>query len=465
MSVNEYTASVSRPPAAAKELLEGLQIDPQHRVRGAVRRQRSEVRGRRGVQLALMVAVTAGLGAGYVMKTRPVAVDVFTVAAAADGSAPTLTAGGYVRAARVVYVTPRVPGRLAALYVKEGDEVQAGGLIAQIDSRDLEQEAAEARANHELAQARLRSLLAGSRPEEIAEAKARADAVARAQERFERDLARSRALFEAGILSAQAFDQAKTESLVGEGQLEAARQSLALVVAGPRQEDVGAARAAVAAAHARWASARDRLGYAQVRAPIAGRVLRKLRNAGDFVSPDVPYIEGYETVAVGSPVVALADLGPQEVAADVNETDVARLSLRQPVEVAPNAYPEEVLHGFVTQIAPRADKNKNTLEVKVTLEKAGRVLPYDMSVKLGFLGREPRSDRARGLRIPVSALRERDGRQLVFVVSDSRASLRVVETGSREAEMVAVTKGLAEGDRVIAPALDALEEGTPVRVR
>jgi RND family efflux transporter MFP subunit len=164
-------------------------------------------------------------------------------------------------------------------------------------------------------------------------------------------------------------------------------------------------------------------------------------------------------------VVSLADLGPQEVAADVNETDVARLSLQQPVEVAPNAYPEEILHGFVTQIAPRADKNKNTLEVKVTLEKAGRVLPYDMSVKLSFLGRKPKSDRTPGLRIPVSALRERDGRKLVFVVSHSRASLRVVETGAREAETVAVTKGLAEGDRVIAPALDTLEEGARVRVK
>jgi hypothetical protein len=84
MSVNEYTASASRPAGVAKELLEGL-------------------------QLALMLAVTAALGAW----------------AAADAPVPTLTAGGYVRAARVVYVTPRVRGRILALHVKEGDEVQA----------------------------------------------------------------------------------------------------------------------------------------------------------------------------------------------------------------------------------------------------------------------------------------------------------------------------------------------------
>ncbi|HLA79481.1 MAG TPA: efflux RND transporter periplasmic adaptor subunit, partial [Vicinamibacteria bacterium] len=271
-------------------------------------------------------------------------------------------------------------------------------------------------------------------------------------------------LFQAGIVSAQALDQARTEHQVGEGNLEAARQVLARVEAGPRREDIAAAGAGLTAARARWIGASHRLEYAKVRAPIAGRVLKKFRNAGDFVSPDTPHLEGYETVAVGSPVVSLADLGRQQVSVDVNQTDIARIALHQRVEVSSQAYPEDVWVGSVTQISPRADKNKNTIEVKVTLEAAARVLPYDMSVKLDFLGQAPASGSS-AVRIPAAALVEKEGRHVVFVVADSRASERPVEVGARQDEMVALTKGLVEGDRVIVSGLDQLKDGSPIRLK
>ncbi len=449
-----------------KELLAGLQIGPESRSIGTVRPRRLALSRRKGLLIASLASIPAFLWFWHLTR-RPIVVEVFTVPArsAAGGTAPTLTAGGYARAGKVVFVAPRVSGRLSTVAVQEGDEVRAGDLIAVIDSRDLEQEAVEARANHEFAEATLRRLRAGSRPEEIAEAKAKVQVVARASERAERDLARSRELFDAGIISAQTFDQAKTEYLVGEGNLDAARQSLALVVAGPRAEELEAAKAALAAAHARWTSANNRLGYARVLAPIAGRVLRKFRNVGDYVSPDVPHLEGSETVAVGSPVVSLADLGPQEVSVDVNETDIPKVSLHQAVQVSQNAYPEEMLPGSVTQISPRADRNKNTVEVKVTLEDPSKQLPYDASVKLSFIGRPTTPALPQGFRIPSQAAVERDGRRVVFVAAGSRAALRVVETGAGENGMVEVVKGLTEGDRVIVSSPASLKEGTPIRVK
>jgi len=174
-----------------KELLEGLQIDTERRSPVPVRRSRALPR-RTLLTVPALLAAPLALGAWYAASSRPAAVEVFTVPSAAGpgAPAPTLTAGGYVRAARVVYVAPRVSGRLASLSVKEGDEVQAGDLIAEIDSRDLEQETAEARANYELAQASLSKMQAGSRPEEIAEARARVQAVARATQKAEREAAR-----------------------------------------------------------------------------------------------------------------------------------------------------------------------------------------------------------------------------------------------------------------------------------
>jgi RND family efflux transporter MFP subunit len=190
-------------------------------------------------------------------------------------------------------------------------------------------------------------------------------------------------------------------------------------------------------------------------------VLRKFRNVGDFVSPDVPYLEGYETIAVGSPLVALANLGPQEVSADINETEIARVWAGQPVEVSPNAYPQLALHGAVSQISPRADRNKNTIEVKVTLEPTKTVLPYDASVKLTFV--DPASAAARpGVTLPAAAVIERAGRHLVFVVSQGRANAREVEASAARDGTVTVTSGLSDGERVVVSELQRLEDGARV---
>lgn len=448
------------------DLLAGLRIDrsaqPVVRSRSG---RRSRWGSRTGLASAALAAVVGVAGLTYALATRPVQVHTVTAVAASSGApGPVLTAGGYVRASRIVYVAPKVAGRIAEVRIEEGDEVAAGDVLATIETRDLGQDANEARANRDLARANLQKLEAGSRPEEIAEANARREAATLAKEKAARELARARALFDQGILSAQALDVAQTDFLLNETTAESVRQAAALVRAGPRSEEVRTARAAFRAADARWRTAGNRLADARVTAPIAGRVLRKFRNVGDFVSPDVPYLEGYETIAIGSPVVALTDLGPQEVSADINETEIAGVRVGQPVEVSPNAYPQLALHGVVSQVSPRADRNKNTIAVKVRLEPTKTVLPYDASVKLTFV--DPSSVALpAGVNVPSSAVLERAGKRFVFVVSGGRATAR--EVGARPARdgIVTVTSGLSDGERVAVSELQRLKDGTRVSVK
>ena len=214
------------------------------------------------------------------------------------------------------------------------------------------------------------------------------------------------------------------------------RQSLALIEAGARKEEIEMAEAALAATRARFETAKNRLGYAEVRAPISGRVLKKFRETGDYVSPDVPFVQGYDTVAVGSPVVSVAARERQEVSADINETDLSKVSIHQPVEIIPNAYPSETFRGSVTQISPHADKNKNTIEVKATFEQSTKTLPYDMSVKLRFVRSASRPAR----RVPTlsaEAVLRKDGKHFVFLVVDSRVriDLQLVVTRISEADL------------------------------
>jgi RND family efflux transporter MFP subunit len=276
----------------------------------------------------------------------------------------------------------------------------------------------------------------------------------------ERELSRSLSLASSGAIAAQALERTQTSYRVRSAAAEAARQSLALADAGPAAEEIWAAEATLAAARAKWTRATLRLSDAQVTAPISGRVVRKLREEGDFVSAEAPFIEGADTLAIGSPLVTLADSGPQEVTVDINETDIARVSLGQRVQVVPTAFPSVTLAGAVSSLAVRADRNKGTLQVRVTLEKSEALLPEDLSVRLSFLatttelGGLPAS-----VVIPARALLEKDGRQFVYVPAGGRAQRRDVAVGARSEEGILVTRGLSAGERVIVSNLDRLEDG------
>ncbi|MFA5262952.1 MAG: biotin/lipoyl-binding protein, partial [Opitutaceae bacterium] len=185
--------------------------------------------------VVLGIALTAG-AAWLGLHSRPMPVQVMTVAPAQAAGGGFLAAGGYVRHARVVNVVARVSGIVATLQVSEGDVVREGDLIATLHAEELEQQVAESRADLRAAQARLAELEAGSRREEIAGARAKVDALRLTAERLDRDRERSKTLADSGAISAQAREGAENESLVASRTLEAAQQALALLEAGPRPE-------------------------------------------------------------------------------------------------------------------------------------------------------------------------------------------------------------------------------------
>ncbi len=371
------------------DALRSLEIDARQRTTPPVRTTR---RRRRAAWIFLTAAglVAAGIGISVGARSKPAPASAQAVAV--PSLEPTrqagelLMAGGYVRHPRVVNVVPRVSGVIATLRVSEGDEVREGDLIATLDRAELEQQVAESRAELRATEARLAELAAGTRREEIASARAQVDGLRVKSEQLEREKERTRTLAESGAVSTQAREAAESETLVAQRTLEAARQSLALLEAGPRRESVASARAAVEASRARLARALDLLGRTDIRAPLSGRVIRKFLEVGAVVSFGLPYNEGTTTLGPGSPIVAIGQLEGLEAVADVNQTDLGRLSLDQPVEVRADAFPAKTYHARVLRFAPRADRNKNTVEVTVRFDDPPpRELAHDMSVKLGFM--------------------------------------------------------------------------------
>jgi RND family efflux transporter MFP subunit len=456
------TATTAAINGQETDAFRALQIGTEQRSPGRV-----NVNRRKHPLLWLMTAILGvgliGAWAWFGLRAGPIAVRVATVASAQTTGGGILTAGGYVQHARLVNAVARVSGIVATLNVSEGDVVREGDLIATLRAEELEQQVAEYRADLRAAQSRLAELEAGSRREEIEGARAKVEALRLASDRLDRDRARSMRLAEAGAISAQAREEADNESLVARKNLEVALQALALLEAGPRPEAIAAARATVDASQARLARAMSLLERTEIRAPLSGRVLRKFVEVGTMISIALPSTEAFSTLGSGTPIVTIGQLEGLEAVADINQSDLGRLSLREEVEISAEAYPGKVYPAHIARFSPRADRNKNTVEVTVRFDgTAPSELAHDMSVKLSFLG-----DQAivgpRDLLIPASAVMNQSDAPAVFVIEDGRLRTRRIIAGPPlPTKQILVKSGLAPGDRVVIANPKALKEGVKV---
>jgi HlyD family secretion protein len=256
-----------------------------------------------------------------------------------------------------VEVSFRIPGWVEARPVSEGETVNAGQLIAQLESTELSQEVALRKAEAQAYAAELAALEAGSRPQEIAVSRA---AVRHAQAELDRlaaEYKRQQDLLARNVASQQTFQKAKAEYEVAKSQVEEALERLKLAEEGPRQEEITRAHARLDQAKQSLAIARTRLGYATLSSPISGTVLSENVEAGEYVVPGVP-------------VVTVGDLVNTWLRAYVNETDLGRVKLGQRVCVSTDTYPGKAYPGELSFIASAAEftpKNVQTAEERVKL--------------------------------------------------------------------------------------------------
>src|SRR5438552_1379444 len=203
-----------------------------------------------------------------------------------------------------VQVAPQVGGRLMELRVAEGDRVQANDVIAHLDVADTQLALARARADRDQADAQLRLLLAGARPEDVRQAEAQVanaqSAVGAAEAELasaQADVDRFEALLASNSGSRKQRDDAVTRRDVArqrlqgaQDQVRAARENLARLRAGARPEEIQAARARVAAADAQTATYQKAIGDATVLAPVGGIVTEKLVDVGELVQAHAPIV-------------------------------------------------------------------------------------------------------------------------------------------------------------------------------
>src|SRR5947207_2433158 len=245
------------------------------------------------------------------------------------------------------------------------------------------------------------------------------------------------------------------------------------VVVTPLDAGAGAAQAdaRARAAAARIEAAEAALRFAQaslentlIRAPFSGTVLRKEAEVGEVVAPSVG--GGLTRGAV----VTMADLRTLEVEVDVNEAYIARVHHGQPAKITLDAYPDTSFGGQVRQVVPTADRQRATVQVKVSiLDHDPRILP-EMGARVDFLEPE-RPAAARGaappaplrIRVPAGAVRERDGQTVVWLVRNGRLEPRVVQAGPVSGEFREIRSGLSGGELLLVGGVESPQAGLRVR--
>ena len=313
--------------------------------------------------------------------------------------------------ARNINVGSKVGGRISRVLVREGDRVEPGRLLVDFDSAELEGQLLQARGRFEASRANLDKMLRGSRPEEIAEARAASDGfreaeLAQAQADLERartdeanatrELARTEKLASVGVSTQQELDNARdrqraTSAQVNasqnavsaaEGRLKAAQAVSDKTQRGFRAEDIASARAELTLAAGQLKEAEARWSEREVRAPASAVVETMDLRPGDLL-------------AANSPVAQLLEADQLYLMVYVPETRIGSVKIGDTAQIQVDTHPGKTFPARIEQIRQQSEflpRNVQTKEerihqvigVKLRVENAGNQLRAGVSADVQF---------------------------------------------------------------------------------
>ena len=251
----------------------------------------------------------------------------------------------------------KLQGRIEKLLTDEGLKVREGDRLAVLDSREIRNQVAQSSASLHEALAQLNELRAGSRPQELEQAKATVRTAEAELIKARKDYERYVALYEKEAVSAEQRDAMKRARDVAVSQHQKALEALSLVREGPRKEEIAAAENRVKQAEAGVRIAETKMEDTTLSSPVSGTVLKKNVEVG-------------EVVAAGIPVFTIGDLENPWIKVYVKEDKLGLVKLGQKAEISVDSYPHKVYEGKITFISSEAEftpKNVQTQEERVKL--------------------------------------------------------------------------------------------------
>ncbi|MBI4891323.1 MAG: efflux RND transporter periplasmic adaptor subunit [Acidobacteria bacterium] len=386
--------------------------------------------------VAVVALLAAGCGSGNKSQTpAESAISIRVRPPAVLDRAAVVRVGGTVEPLESSEVGFQVAGRIRRVMVEEGQSVQAGQVLAELDPADYRHgvdmaagEAAAARAVADKAQA-------GARKQELAQAQAAFD-------QAEDEYRRMKTLYERKSLAPNDFKKIEAHWMVAKQRLDEAQE-------GARREDIAAAKAKWSQAEANLQLTQKRLADTVLRAPTAGVVARRLADSG-------------EVIGAGMPVVALMKLNPVRVRVGIPEAEVAQVRQGLPARVRIPAMENREFAGRVELLGFAAEPQSRTFATRILVPNPQLVLRAGMIAEAEIEA----GARIQALTVPGEAIvRDAQGATLVYVYfpAKGRVFARRVQTGRAAGMEIEIDRGLTAQDLVVIAGQSKLREGAPAQ--
>lgn len=280
-------------------------------------------------------------------------------------------------------ISAKVPGRIAKILVTEGDHVEAGQQLIEMDSPEISAKLNQATAGREMAQSQLDKAENGARPQEIGQAKAAWQANQAAADLAKTTYERVNRLYQEGLMARQKRDEAYTQFTANQDKADASRLQYEMALEGARSEDIEGARAQLAQVNAKVEEAQVAQDEANLKSPISGIVDDVIVNPG-------------EVIGQGVPIMTLVDVNDQWVVLNVTENVLNQFSIGaefvgkvpalsspdKPYNMTFKVFNTASMSDFATWRATNTEDNLDvrTFEVKARPSKADPKIRSGMSV-------------------------------------------------------------------------------------
>ncbi len=313
-----------------------------------------------------------------------------------------LTYTGALEAWQNITITPDIGGRVAKIYVEEGQPVQKGQLLAEMDVESFQLQLKQAEAAQAVAEANLKN-------------------TSRNKERMDR-------LLQERAVSEQQYEQVKLAYDAARAQLDQAQAAVNM--------------------------ARHTLDVSIMKAPFSGIIASKNAKVGDVINP----LMGGFSPGSGGGVLTLVDYSRIKIVVEVSQSDIIRISKGQAAAVKVSDGETKEFPGTVTVVNTTADPLSKKFRVEVMVDNP------DLALRPGTFGScvFEVSTRDNALVVPQKAILDN---QYVFLVQGTRAVKKDVVLGLRNAELIEIKDGLKEGDQVIVEGNYGLLDGAEIEIK
>jgi RND family efflux transporter MFP subunit len=308
-------------------------------------------------------------------------------------------------------IGPKISGTIERVYVDEGDTVQKGQPLVQLDQQNLLIAVRQGQAAVRVAEAQLK------------EAEVKGENLKKEKERLSHLLTKN-------VISQQKYDDIDT----------------AYSMAVTRMEVI---RAQILSSRENLAMAEQKLSDTVIIAPFSGLIVKRFINQGEFVSTMPP-----------SPLFLMMNIDKVKTEIGLPEIHIARIHIGNPVDVTVDTYPGSIFKGTVSTINPMVDPVSRAFTVKVEIRNKGHRLKPGMFARVTIY---PAIHKG-ALIVPFKSVMKREGMTVVFVIEDTTVRLRTVTAGITNEQEIEVIDGVQEGEEVVIEGHYGMADNTTVRV-